>query len=801
WGTQTATTNSTLSGNGTGANPLGIAQQGAATGQVLKWNGSTWVPSTDLIGSSGGDNWGTQTVVTSSALTGGGTFASPLGLAQQGAANGQVLKWNGATWAPANDIDNDAQSLSFIGNTLTISNGNSVTLPTPINYSAGAGINIAGNVISNTGDLSSTNELQTLSIAANQLSISNGNSVVLPSTNYTAGTGINITGSVITNTSPDQVVTVTGTGSASVTSAYPNFTINATDAQTLSLAGTTISISNGNSVTLPSQLNYTSGTGINIAGTVISNTAPDQLVSLNGTGATTVTGAYPNFTINSVDNDAQTLSLAGTTISISNGNAITLPAQLNYTAGTGIGIAGTVITNSAPDQIVSLTGTGGATVTGAYPNFTVNSTDADAQTLSIAGNSLSILNGNTVTLPAQTPYTAGTGIGIAGTVITNSAPDQIVTLTGTGASTVTGAYPNFTVNSTDADAQTLSLAGNILTISNGNNVTLPTGTTYTAGSGIGIAGNVISNTSPDQIVTITGIGMSAVTGTYPNFTVNSLVITDPTLSGNGTGGTPLRIAQQGATVGQALKWNGTTWLPSNDNDVQTLSLVGNTLSISNGNNVTLPASTSYSAGNGLTLAGTTFNLNAITDATLSGNGTPLTPLKIAQQGAVNGDVLQWNGTSWVPTTIASVITLGQSTTSVFGTTGLVVPVNSAFNVIPGLSQIINVPAGYSAFITTAGGVVTSSATAGGYSVVDIIIGIDGGLSPNGGYQRVIVGNSLVTSTFTNWAMHLAPILAPGVHTINVQAAGPNQAGAVPCTVSSNNTSVLQGELTITIIKN
>lgn len=49
-------------------------------------------------------------------------------------------------------------------------------------YTAGAGINISGSTISNTGDLSNTNEIQTLSLAGNTLSLSNGGgSVTLPS--------------------------------------------------------------------------------------------------------------------------------------------------------------------------------------------------------------------------------------------------------------------------------------------------------------------------------------------------------------------------------------------------------------------------------------------------------------------------------------------------------------------------------------------------------------------------------------------------------------------------------------------
>lgn len=42
------------------------------------------------------------------------------------------------------------------------------------------------------------------------------------------------------------------------------------------------------------------------------------------------------------------------------------------------------------------------------------------------------------------------------------------------------------------------------------------------------------------------------------------VSTDATLSGDGSVGDPLMIAQQSAAIGQTLKWNGSTWLPAND---------------------------------------------------------------------------------------------------------------------------------------------------------------------------------------------------------------------------------------------
>ncbi len=118
--------------------------------------------------------------------------------------------------------------------------------------------------------------------------------------NYLAGTGINITGSMINNTSPDQIVTLIGTGATVVSGTYPNFTINSTDLNTI----------------------YTAGTGIDVTGTIISNIAPDQLVTLTEDGATTISGTYPDFVISSTDENT------------------------TYSAGAGINITDTVISNT-----------------------------------------------------------------------------------------------------------------------------------------------------------------------------------------------------------------------------------------------------------------------------------------------------------------------------------------------------------------------------------------------------------------------------------------------------------------------
>ncbi len=118
-----------------------LNQMGAANGQVLKWNGTTWAPDNDAGGTAftagngltltgttfdvddlAGEVTGptNATVIANDAVTNTNIANATIlaeDLNQMGAANGQVLKWNGTTWAP----DNDAGGTAFTaGNGLTL---------------------------------------------------------------------------------------------------------------------------------------------------------------------------------------------------------------------------------------------------------------------------------------------------------------------------------------------------------------------------------------------------------------------------------------------------------------------------------------------------------------------------------------------------------------------------------------------------------------------------------------------------------------------------------------------------------
>lgn len=107
---------------------------------------------------------------------------------------------------------------------------------------------------------------------------------------------------------------------------------------------------------------------------------------------------------------------------------------------------------------------------------------------------------------------------------------------------------------------------------------------------------------------------------------NAKILTNNTLSGNGSTGNELRISQQGATTGQVLTWNGTTWIPqaiAPASTTNSISTSGNTVTsnvngvistapVVNSNTLSLSGSVLTSNVNGVI---TTQNLSALQNIT------------------------------------------------------------------------------------------------------------------------------------------------------------------------------------------
>lgn len=160
-------------GDGVSGNPtLDIAQQSATTGQVLKWNGTSWAPANDnntggTVTSVGLTAPAAGITVGNSPITGAGnmslTLANDLGAVEGLTGTGVAVRTASDTWTTRE---------------VTAGSGISVT----------NGTGVSGNIQITATDVSATNELQTLSLSNDTLSISSGNSIVLPTADniYTA---------------------------------------------------------------------------------------------------------------------------------------------------------------------------------------------------------------------------------------------------------------------------------------------------------------------------------------------------------------------------------------------------------------------------------------------------------------------------------------------------------------------------------------------------------------------------------------------------------------------------------------
>jgi hypothetical protein len=272
--------------------------------------------------------------------------------------------------------------------------------------------------------------------------------------------------------------------------------------QSLTINGNSLTITGGNTVTLPvnSQI-PTSVTGTGAASvTSIGTNSFDVFVppvSINGSGNTSVTGSFPNYTVSSV-----------------------APANPNI-IGTGastVTSAGNSFTVNTPS--VTINGAGSTTVSGSFPSFTVNSS-------------------------SSTPTITGTGassVSSAGNSFTVNTPS--INISGAGSTSVSGTYPNFTVNTSNS-TPTITGTGAASVTSAGNNFTVTTpAVNLSSAGGASVTGSFPNFTISAPANTLTGDANGPLTSN----TVTALR------------NTPL--AAVSPTAGQILAFNGAAWTPT-----------------------------------------------------------------------------------------------------------------------------------------------------------------------------------------------------------------------------------------------
>jgi hypothetical protein len=314
------------------------------------------------------------------------------------------------------DPSNEFQTLSKVGNSITLSNG-------------------GGNVIDEVddGDSDDKNEIQTISKTGNAIVLSkNGGSITDEVDDADADPN-------------NEIQTLTKTGNAIILSNSGGTVLDAVDDadadptneyQTISKTGSIVTLSN-NGGTFTDDVNDADPNPTNEIQT-ISKTG--NVITLSNNGGTIIddnTDADADTT-----NEIQALSISGNVLTLSkNGGSVNLPSggTGSYTAGTGIGISGTTINAQNTSNI-----------------WNANKIQNQDVTTTSPSTNGQILKWNQTTSQWElgtdngTAYTAGNGISIVGTVIS---------ATGSGA------------------PQTLSLSNDTLYISGGNNVVLNMDTT------------------------------------------------------------------------------------------------------------------------------------------------------------------------------------------------------------------------------------------------------------------------------------------------------------------------------------
>ena len=432
----------------------------------------------------------------------------------------------------------EAQTLSLSDRTLSIADGNSVELPAEAD-----------------GDV--TNELQQLTLEGNVLSLSHdGGTVTLPAAGEQKLQDISLEGNRLSITDGSTVELPTAA------------------AQTLTLSDRTLSIADGNSVELPTEQDGDATNEIqkfNFEGAV----NPRVLLSHNNANFRLIGGRNLSITrptlLGDIVFDVDLPEMEPTFQKFNFEGAVNPRVLLSGNDANFRLIGGRNTSITRPN------GLGDITIDVDVPEQTDPDPANELQSLSLSGNTLSLSQGGG---SIQLPATGGAvqsfkfeGSSNPRVLLSeNNANFRLIGGRNTSISRVSGTG-DITIDVAGEDAtnelQTLSLSGNTLSLSrNGGSVTLPSGT---GGTGTLQSFNFQGTSDPRILLSENDANFRLIGGR--NATVSRT---------SGTGDITIDVAADG---------DG-----DSANELQTLSLSGNTLSLSrNGGSVTLPSGTGGTA--------------------------------------------------------------------------------------------------------------------------------------------------------------------------------------------------------------
>ncbi|MCB0533072.1 MAG: hypothetical protein KDD14_12800, partial [Saprospiraceae bacterium] len=641
WGTQSVQTSPILQGDGTAGDPLTLAQQGASVGQILKWDGTNWIPKNDEAG--------VTEIITGTGLTGGPiTTSGTISLQNTAVAPGL---YGSSTQIPVITVDEYGR----VTDVFTVT-----PQPASVGITGAAGISVAQNglnfTITNTGDTDASDDITTSTQADGDVSGPFSNLQIKA----------NAVGSPEV---ADNAINTSELADGAVTAPKIN-SMGAVSGQVLKWTGTTWApAADALGVTT-----ITGGTGINVAGSAnnftITNTGdtdPSDDITNISVANGDISGPFSNLQIKpDVVGTTELASNAVATVKIApeavTGEKI---AQMNAANGQVLKWNGSTWA-PAPDNLGTVTITGGVGI------------DVIA-----AGNNYTIANNGDINPFDDITVNSTAGGDISGTFDNLQIKQSVVTNFELATNSVSTIKIQDEAVTGGKIAQMNALSGHVLkwngttwapAIDNaGDNWGSQTVSVLPTISGNGTLANPLTiaqqSAASGQVLKWNGTTWAPAadndTGGDDWGTQSALV--NATLTGDGTTGNELGIAQQGALVDQVLKWNGSTWAPAADNDTggddwgaqaaaTSLELDGDGTA---GNPLRL-ADNSATVGQVLKFDGTLWlpgdeaggddwgTQTALVNSTLSGDGTTGNELGIAQQGALVDQVLKWNGSTWAP---------------------------------------------------------------------------------------------------------------------------------------------------------
>jgi hypothetical protein len=124
---------------------------------------------------------------------------------------------------------------------------------------------------------------------------------------------------------------------------------------------------------------------------------------------------------------------------------------------------------------------------------------------------------------------------------------------------------------------------------------------------------------------------------------------------------------------------------------------------------------------------------------------------------------------------------------------------ASWQVLPGLSMVLNEPTPFTLLVTTDGAVQTTSALDNGVSRVEIVLLLNGNPFPQAGRRKVTAANTPgVHGNLAYYAISLSHALPAGAHTISVAT---RNIGGDPATVGAGpGTPDMQGQLTVMVLR-